>query len=218
MSVIATVFLPDGIIMATDSRITGSNTSNENGLTKETIFTLSDNGQKLFLINNKIGISFCGKVEIDGKTMADFIDSFEKNKISDNDDVYEIAQKLRQEIFAFDKSGVDYFFHVAGYTKGKQEVYSVSSQLVQLLNKEPCAAWNGDSAFLTNLINGNPPMTFDWYHMYLKDGIELAEFMVDVNCKAQRFSSSIATCGGPIDILLITKDEARWIKHKILNP
>ena len=218
MSVIATVFLPDGIIMATDSRITGSNTSNENGLTKETIFTLSDNGQKLFLINNKTGISFCGKEEIGGKTMADFIDSFEKNKISDKDDVYEIAQKLRQEVFIYDKSGVDYFFHVAGYTKGKQEVYSVSSQLAKLINSEPAGAWNGDAAFLTNLINGNPPMSFDWSHMYLKDGIELAEFMVDVNCKAQRFSSTIATCGGPIDILLITKDEARWIRHKILNP
>lgn len=218
MSVIATVYLPEGIVMAADSRITGTTKIDNNGTITEEIFTLSDNGQKLFLIKDNIGISFCGKTEIDGKTMADFIDSFEKTKIGIDDNVYEIAQNLRKEIFPFDKNGTDYVFHVSGYTKGKQEVYRVVSQSVQLLNSTYGASWNGDIIHLTSLINGNPPMYFDWNHMYLKDGIELAEFMVDVNCKAQRFTSSIATCGGPIDILLITKNEARWIKHKILRP
>lgn len=61
-------------------------------------------------------------------------------------------------------------------------------------------------------------MEFDWNHMYLRDAIEFAEFIVDVNCKAQRFANGVATCGGPIDLLLITKDGARWIRHKILKP
>lgn len=33
-----------------------------------------------------------------------------------------------------------------------------------------------------------------------------------------RHGKGIATCGGPIDILVITKDYTKFIRHKILNP
>jgi hypothetical protein len=36
--------------------------------------------------------------------------------------------------------------------------------------------------------------------------------------KYQRFRNGIATCGGPIDLLVITKDYTKFVKHKILNP
>ena len=49
MSIIATVYLPEGIAMATDSRLTGV-TNYPNGNVDR--HTLSDNSQKLFLIKN----------------------------------------------------------------------------------------------------------------------------------------------------------------------
>ena len=51
--------------------------------------------------------------------------------------------------------------------------------------------------------------------MPLKDGIDLSEFMVDLTIKYQRFSDGIQTCGGPIDVLVLTKDTAFWYKHKL---
>ena len=51
--------------------------------------------------------------------------------------------------------------------------------------------------------------------MPLKDGIDLAEFMVDVTIKYQRFSDCIKTCGGDIDVLVMTKDKAFWHRNKL---
>ena len=54
--------------------------------------------------------------------------------------------------------------------------------------------------------------------MQLKDGIDFAEFLIDVTCKVHRFQTGLGTCGGPIDILLLTKDYSKWIRHKVINP
>lgn len=54
--------------------------------------------------------------------------------------------------------------------------------------------------------------------MPLKEAIDFAEFLVDTTIKYERFCDDIQTCGGDIDILVITKDEAFWKQHKIFNP
>ena len=217
MSVIATVYIPEGIIMAADSRVTGY-IQYENNLTDR--YSLSDNGQKVFLLSKrKVGISSCGEAEICGQTIADFIREFEILHVKEDDSIKEIADNLRLYIHQ-KKKDANVKFHVAGYDGDEQKIYVTNGESTHINNDERKygAIWDGDKDHLTSLINGYPQMIFDWNHMYLKDGIELAEFMIDVNCKAQKFSMGVATCGGPIDILLLTKDETRWIKHKILNP
>ncbi|MCS4570226.1 hypothetical protein FZ989_06590 [Clostridium perfringens] len=74
MSIITTVYIPEGIVI--DSRLTGTTTYPDG--TKDR-HTLSDNSQKLFLIkkNNSIGISCCGDAKIAGKSVGDFIREFE---------------------------------------------------------------------------------------------------------------------------------------------
>lgn len=215
MSVITTVFIPEGIVMATDSRITGE-TRYENGNIDR--YTISDNGQKVFLLSKRIaGISVCGTMEIVGQTIADFIREFEITNVKPDDTIKQIAESLKSFVHQ-KEADINIIFHIAGYDGDEQKIYRVNGDLVQLNEGNVYgASWNGDIGHLTSLINGAPKMQFDWEHMYLKDGIELAEFMIDVNCKAQRFSVGVATCGGSIDILLITKDDAKWIKHKILN-
>ena len=71
---------------------------------------------------------------------------------------------------------------------------------------------------IANLLTGEHAIPIEWRCMQLKDGIDFAEFLVDVTCKIHRFQTGIGTCGGPIDTLLITKDYSKWIKHKILAP
>lgn len=219
MSIIATVYIKEGIVMATDSRITGTTTHADG--TKDR-YTLSDNAQKLFLIKNeKIGISACGDVELDGKTVADFIRVFELDVVKEEDTVKEVAEKLLQYIKGKYKDTV--IFHVCGYMDDKRHVYKISndSLVVQLdeNNKESCTAtWDGQRKVLQNLLTGQDGFVMNWQFMQLKDGIDFAEFMIDVTCKIHRFQEGVGTCGGPIDILLITKDYSRWIRHKVLNP
>ena len=215
MSVITTVFIPEGIIMAADSRITGTIRYEDGNVDR---YTLSDNGQKVFLLTKRpAGIAVCGAMEIVGQTIADFIREFEMTHVKSDDTIQQIAESLKSFVHQ-KEADVNIIFYIVGFDEDEQRIYRVNGEFIRLNEGNTYGAfWDGDKDHLTNLINGEPKMQFDWQHMYLKDGIEFAEFMVDVNCKAQRFSVGVATCGGPIDILLITKDETRWIKHKILN-
>ena len=76
-------------------------------------------------------------------------------------------------------------------------------------------SWGGETEALVKLINAEPIMSRNEKLMPLKDGIDFAEFMVDMTIKYQRFSDCIKTCEGPIDVLVMTKDKAFWHKHKL---
>ena len=219
MSIIATVYIKEGIVMAADSRITGT-TSHDDGTTDR--YTLSDNAQKVFLIkNDKIGISACGDVEIDGKTVADFIRLFELNEVNEKDTVTDIAEKLKNASIGKYKNSV--IFHVCGYINDVRYVYKIiNDKVVTILddkNQNKCnTTWDGQRQVLLNLLTGQNGSIMNWEFMQLKDGIDFAEFMIDVTNKIHRFQQGVGTCGGAVDLLLITKDYSKWIRHKVLNP
>lgn len=51
--------------------------------------------------------------------------------------------------------------------------------------------------------------------MPLRDGIELMHAMIYATCKTLKFSHLPPSCGGPVEIALITTDRPfRWVKHK----
>lgn len=218
MTIISTVFVPEGIAMATDSRLTRTVTK-EDGSTDS--YTLTDNAQKLLTVRSAtVGISFCGSAFIDGKTVSDFIRVFDIEQITEKDTVEEIANKLHVYLQKYSDSHP--VFLIAGYDDDVPFVFSLAKNYFVRINVDDedgellCGAqWDGDcnktSAFLKNI---GPGYSF----MPLKDAIDYAEFIVELNIKQQRFSDALSTCGGPIDLLVITKDYTKFLKHKILKP
>ena len=85
MSIMCCVYVPEGIVMAADSRLTRTKLKNENTskeavngnesvMLHKTTYTQSDNAQKVLLIKKAdVGISFCGNALINGATIADYI-------------------------------------------------------------------------------------------------------------------------------------------------
>ena len=115
MSFMCCVYLPEGIVMAADSRITQEDTVKKEVDGREyftkTKYTLSDNGQKIFLRSQvRCGISFCGKVFIDGMTIADYLRQFEISQLDETDTVCTVAEKLLRY---YGRS--ETMFFVAGY-------------------------------------------------------------------------------------------------------
>ena len=109
MSIMCCVYVPEGIVMAADSRLTrtkptkdpvvlpSADPSTKTVLISETTYTLSDNTQKVPLIKKvNVGVSFCGNAIIDGMTVADFIRRFEIEKVSPSDTTEEVARKLSE--------------------------------------------------------------------------------------------------------------------------
>lgn len=221
MSIISTIYLPEGIIMSADSRLTGTTRYSDGSVVLQ---TLSDNAQKLFLIKEKnIGISWCGDAYISGRSVGDFLRQFEIEVISDEDNILTIPEKLKN--YTIEKDGGNISYQLSGYLNDVPYVYSIfNDRTIVRSNIEIDNSirygfcWNGECEALNKLVLAEPKMLFNFDLMQLKDGIDLAEFLIDLTIKYQRFDTRLATCGGEIDILVITKDYAKWVKHKILNP
>lgn len=215
MSILSVVSVPEGIAMAADSRYTRTVTASDGS---KTTFTLSDNGQKVMLLNKTpVGIAFCGNVMIQGKTVSDYIRLFEIRDIQRGDTPEVVAHKLDARSSEFP----DTTFYVCGYSRDLPYVYILTGGKLfrrNVNNKNQIiynAFWAGEKIALSKMINAEPGMVIDANSMPLKDGIDMAEFMIDMTIKYQRFSNQIATCGGPIDVLVLTKDNAFWHKHKL---
>lgn len=215
MSIIVTVVVPEGIAMAADSRLTGF-TRHDNGVVDR--YSLSDNSQKLFLLSKtRVGISTCGDALIDKKPIADFLRIFEISILHENDNVEIVANKLFEYMKGFNESII---FHLSGYINDESHVYMVDKMNCTIArNKSDYGAnWNGELDAISRLILSQPHTKINFALMPLKDAADLAEFLVELTIKYQRFEERVATCGGSIDVLIMTKDMSQFIKHKIYNP
>ena len=272
MSIMCCVYIPEGIVLAADSRLTRTKNGDikevaETEISPKTIlipqtrYTSSDNTQKVMLIKkSNVGISFCGNAIIDGATVADFIRRFEIEKVLPEHTTEQIAHSL-----AGYYNGNDTHFFVCGYDSEVPYVYDVfrknvkrfniaydtkhqpvvkdaaddgkeeqieigvpenikkqSENVADTVTAEPVviygATWAGQMTAITKVVNNAPSLNVDWGAMPLKEAIDFAEFLIDTTIKYERFCDDIQTCGGDIDILVITKDEAFWKQHKIFNP
>lgn len=239
MSIMCAVFVPDGIVMAADSRQTVGITqvtrpapnaqpgeptvlNRMNGPNQPPVQMLaqSDNAQKIMLLSKvKVGISACGIGILKGKTVSDFIRSFEIESVREGDTVTSVANKLQAYAMEFFPQ-VNFF--VCGYEEEEPFVYSVNREIkrsnIENGKLRYASVWSGEQAAITKLLNGNPPMLVNHVLMPLKDAVDFAEFLVDLTIKSQRFEMKMATCGGDIDLLVLTKDESFWYRHKIFKP
>ena len=77
MSLIVTIHVEEGIVMAGDSRLTSSLTRKEGEKVIHDIGAhTSESANKVFLAPNHVGISVCNEVSVNGKTISGYLNSF----------------------------------------------------------------------------------------------------------------------------------------------
>ncbi|WHZ02422.1 hypothetical protein QNH48_26345 [Neobacillus sp. YX16] len=219
MTIISVVCVPEGIAMTADSRLIGTYTR-DNGVVE--CFSFSDYAQKLLLIRNStVGVSFCGVALMEGKTVADFLYIFDMKQVKKTDSIPEIAEKLKDYLF-YEYSHNKAAFYLAGFDHDIPYVFLVSKNSIIRKNfHEPktlitySANWLGETEPISRLLRDT---TLNFKLMPLKDAINFAEFIVETTIKYLQFADGISTCGGPVDSLVITRDYAKFLKHKILQP
>ncbi len=222
MSIMCTVYVPEGIVMAADSRMTGNiMVKTQDGKTQQQgMFSISDNAQKVFLLSKvRVGISSCGSAILENKTISDFLRIFEIQEVSKKDTVTDVAKKLQAFAYKFFPH-VNFF--VCGYEEEEPFVFDVGKELKRINmdngNIRYASSWSGEQLAITKLLNSQPPTPINHNLMPLKDAVDFAEFLIDVTIKLQRFEMKPKTCGGDIDVLVLTKDDAFWHKHKLFKP
>jgi len=237
MSLLLTLYVPEGIIIAGDSRLT-LNWSSQLGadVTSHTI-TASDSNNKVFILKDKFGLGIFGAADVNGIPISGFINQFIEEKINDNTEIDQIPMLLHDffgERFNMPKIN----FYIVGYKTENgisvQHVYHLDihnaiTTRVNISNNriEYGANWGGEVEVLLRIIqnikifrNGNwidlPAIPIPWNFFTLQDAIDFALYAIRTTIETMRFQQKEKTVGGPIDILAIKPNEKPiWIKKKI---
>ncbi|KUK66402.1 MAG: Uncharacterized protein XD85_0243 [Parcubacteria bacterium 34_609] len=176
MSLVITTYVPEGIVMASDSRQSmtiESKTPDGKSLSKINTIN-SDNVYKTYLLSRKdkndkpifeIGVQSFGQDLLGGISTASHIKRFSEEKLTDEDNVTTIPKKLVEffrELFPTADTG----FHVAGYKKEEKisvpYIYYCHISQNIIGNRKNVksdgklaygATWSGQADIITGLIN-----------------------------------------------------------------
>ena len=239
MSLLVTLYVPEGIVLAGDSRLTLTWKSKLQGNDNQNATNISDTTNKVFLVNKRFGLGTFGTAHIGGIPIAGFIDSFIESKISDATEIDHFPQLLISH-FSGIKADFETSFYVVGYKKESgqsvQHIYfvNIKNKTQQRVNKPNtetifCANWGGETEVVSRLLNsvqlkdGANWVTVDdtivpWNFLTLQDAIDFARYAIRTTSDTQRFQQRIKTVGGPIDVLVIKPGEdGVWIEKKELH-
>lgn len=251
MSLVITTYVPEGIVMASDSRqsitIEGKRPDGKDLPKIDTVN--SDNVYKTYLLSKKdednklifeVGVSSFGQDLLGGISTASHIKKFTEEELTNEDNVTTIPKKL-VEFFRKLFPNADTGFHVAGYKKEKEgkasELYiyhcHVAKNIIEQRNVAPYprygATWSGQIDVLTGILQPSllpspkgkavtmqkPPII--WDAMALQDAIDFSIYAIRTTIDTIRFQARPKNVGGPIDVLVITTDGAKWIQKKELK-
>lgn len=218
-SLITTIFIPEGIVMASDSR--------EFIFFKGVITSIfSDTATKLFLSKkHKIGISTCGIRELNDISITSHIRNFIEKELTDDDDIISVTNKLLEYFENISDSNENIYFHVAGYKKENKVsvpyVYflSIKDNLIKRRNsysdnlKNYGIIYNGETDILVSLLSSEVAFIL-WEEMTLQDAIDFSIYAIRTTIDRMRLQTRPQTVGEPIDVLLISPEEAKFIQNK----
>ena len=240
MSLIVATYVPEGIIVAGDSRLTLSWTEKDPATNIEKVFsiTASDTNTKVFVLKEKFGLAAFGAADIKRIPIAGYINQFIEEKITDTTEIDSIPQFLH-EFFGDTLGKPNMYLYLAGYkVENKVSIpyvyyLDINKATTARLNEHNGevtfgANWGGESEVMTrllseikiqqgaNLVDLKPPgIPFNFFT--LQDAIDFSNYAVRTTIETFKFQQRIKTVGGPIDIIAITPDKIAWIKKKELN-
>jgi len=234
MSLVVTVYVPSGIVMAADSRMTATRREEkkegeEKTITKEQQVVLSDYAYKLIALDSvPVGIASFDAAIISNEPIDSHIRRFEEALGDKGDSVLDVAQKIAS-YFQSQFSNVPVGFHVCGYQEeNKRSVpYVYSCHTIREIapkrhnadekgNLRYGVTWSGDRSVIERLIDRNLLPLFA--AMPLQDAIDYAIYLIRTSIDTLRFEPRFPTVGGAIDVLVITPEKGpHFIQRKELH-
>jgi hypothetical protein len=196
MSFVITLYVREGIVMASDSRLTLNSETVVGGVrTRSLAVALSDTNYKTFLAPNRIGISTYGAADIGGVPIGGYAEG--------------------------DGTAAQQVWHVDVRAGGVQQMNPPGQQgatwggeadiLARLV--QPVGQLDNSGGSTGPL----PHFPIQFQFFTLQDAIDFALFALRATIDAIRFQPRAKTVGGPIDVLVIKPTEATWIQRKALQ-
>jgi hypothetical protein len=232
MSLVVTLYVPSGIVMAADSRMTVLRAEDRGEADQKTRveqqLVLSDSAYKVVELKTVgVGMSLYDAGVIDNQPMESHVRRFEEEALSSNDDVRTVANKF-MEYLQKKHPSANVGFHVAGYrTEGKASVpyvlvgHTVHEKAIRRVNATDEGQLQfgvvraGDVLVANRLIDPNYLPLFA--AMPLQDAIDYAVHLIRATIDTLRFEPRYPSVGGPIDVLVIRSDGPQWVQRKELH-
>lgn len=165
MSFIITLYTQEGIVMASDSRLT-LNVQQQTPQGEQTLLAagMSDSNYKTFVTNNRIGISTFGQAQINGSPISGYIETFIREDVQKDISVTNFANDLKEHFRSYNPIP-DVGFIVAGYEENgdglKQMVFKVTPSNGSIEHVNPDrpdgapsqgATWGGEGDILSRIV------------------------------------------------------------------
>lgn len=203
MTLFSVFYVPDGIVMLSDSRLT-LNIKNEDGHINHEI--LSDNEQKIFLLRNEdIGMVYTADEMPEGFRMSEFVENMNEFLIKPNDTIFDVAFNIRNHIEGVGISS--YSIVVAGYDNGSPYVYLIENGLISTLNRD-----ERDETLYRVTIGGNLDRVNQWFDFEssvddftLKESLNLGCYILMDSIEYFNKDEEYSNVGGDIQFLIIKK-------------
>ena len=215
MSLLVSVFLKDGIVLASDSRTTYKTS---------TSIKYTDQTYKSVLMDGKIGIAHCLNASINGKTINYHLQNFMKIYKGRN---LKSIPKLLKDYFLNLKPDCTIEFIVCGYINEVAYGYRVETQggIEKFTTNPQHVYWAGERDVPSRLFSsvyfkrGSQYMVHSHHPLKLEQfsipqGIDFAEFVITTAKEVMSYQDCDQTIGGPIDILIIKPYESYWYRRK----
>ena len=240
MSFVITTYIREGIVMASDSRLSLNREQHpQDNTVIQIAISHSDSVYKTFLAPNNVGISTCGDSIIDGVPVTSYVEVFIDEVLKKTDAPVDAVPAKILQFFKQFPAVPNNEFLVAGYKdagggRKEQQIWSVDAgrnevERVNAGDEQGCS-WRGDTDVFARILqplvfldaNGNPGEQAPTYQVpyglfSLQDAIDFSVFAVQSTMEVMRFQSRAKTVGGPIDVLVIKPDQAFWVQRKELH-
>jgi hypothetical protein len=232
MSLVVTVYVPSGIVMAADSRMTVLRTEDhEEGEQKVRVqqqLVLSDSAYKVVDLHAvQAGMSLYDSGVIDNQPVESHVRRFEEEALAPGDDVRAVSDKFLRYVQGRHQ-GVNVGFHVAGYrVEGKASVpyvlvgHTTRDKEIRRVNAAEDGSLHygvvrsGDTLVANRLIDENYLPLFA--AMPLQDAIDYAVHLIRTTIDTLRFEPRYPSVGGPIDVLVLKPEGMQWVQRKELR-
>jgi hypothetical protein len=227
MTLLIAVYVPAGIALAADSRLTATRTDHgkegDDVTRTKSMLVLSDATNKLVelkTVDCAVGL-FDGAL-LEGQPIDAHIERFEEEHLTAEDDVGSTAQRLHGFLRSrFPDASVG--FTLAGYrVEGRVSVpHLYAGHTKRELARPNLGAdgtivygvtRSGDTDIPNRLINKDSLPRFD--AMPLQDAVDYAVYLIRTTIDTLRFEPRHPTVGGPIDVMTVTSEGCSWISRK----
>ena len=232
MSLVVTVYVPSGIVMAADSRMTvlrsEEREEGDQKLKVQQQIVLSDNASKIVALSTiGAGISVYDAGVINNQPVDSHVHRFEEEEITPEDDVVSCGEKFLS-FFQTNYANVPVGFHVSGYRlENRASVpfvlvgHTTKQEGVRRINVNDDGKVqygilrSGDIQVVNRIIEKTQLPLFA--AMPLQDAVDYAVHLIRTTIDTMRFEPRFPGVGGAIDVLAVTPTEMQWVQRKELR-